>query len=200
MAAAQTSDSEKQAQADPHAWECRDVLRGGERIFMRPLRPADAALYPEFLAAVSNADMRLRFFAPVKELSSATIAQLTNLDYAKAMAFIALDERSGAMLGVVRLHHDPDCPEGEFAVLVRSALKGHGLGWLLMRHMVAYAMASGYKRIHGEVLAENTTMLDICAHLGFHVTDKPGERGVKRVTLDLTRGKSDGNRRTPSRV
>lgn len=197
MSAAQTPDSEKQAQTDPHAWECRDVLRGGERIFMRPLRPADAVLYPEFLAAVSAEDMRLRFFAPVKELSSTVIAQLTDLDYTKAMAFIALDERTGAMLGVVRLHHDPDRPGGEFAVLVRSALKGHGLGWLLMRHMIAYAMASGYKRIHGEVLAENTTMLDMCAHLGFRIVDDPGERGVKLVTFDLTGGKSDGNQRAP---
>ena len=89
------------------------------------------------------------------------------------------------MLGVVRLHYDPDGKAGEYAVLVRSHLKSQGLGWLLMRRMIEYAQAEGLTRIHGQVLAENTTMLAMCAELGFTVTDDPVERGVKVVTLDL---------------
>src|SRR5215470_16068501 len=169
----------------PKEWERHDVLRDGTEVFVRPLKPDDANLYPEFLSDVTAEDLRLRFFAPIRELSPEFIGRLTHLDYAKAMAFIAIEEQSGHMLGVVRLHYDPDGKAGEYAVLVRSHLKSHGLGWLLMHRMIEYAQAEGLARIHGQVLAENTTMLAMCAELGFAVTDDPVERGVRVVTLDL---------------
>jgi RimJ/RimL family protein N-acetyltransferase len=163
-----------------------DVLPDGTRVLMRALRPEDASYYREFVEHVTPDDMRLRFFAAIKELSEHRISELTHLDYDRAMAFIAIDEATDRMLGVVRLHLDDDRQGGEYAVIVRSALKGHGLGWLLMQRMIAYARAIGLKRVHGQVLAENTTMLRMCADLGFHISDDPGSRGIKVVTLTLT--------------
>jgi RimJ/RimL family protein N-acetyltransferase len=169
----------------PSQWERHEVLRDGTRVFVRPIRSEDAALYPEFLAAVTPEDLRLRFFAPTREVSSKLVEKLTRLDYDHAMALIAIDEKTGAMLGVVRLHDDTDGKAGEYAVLVRSHLKGHGLGWLLMRRMIEYARAKGLQRIHGQVLAENITMLAMCAELGFEVADDPATADIKVVTLDL---------------
>ena len=162
-----------------------DVLADGTRVLTRALRPDDAALYPDFAAHVTLEDARLRFFSAVSELSDERIAELTRLDYERAMAFIAIDEANGKMLGVVRLHLDPDRKGGEYAVIVRSALKGHGLGWLLMQRMIEYARMIGLKRVHGQVLAENTTMLRMCAHLGFNIDDDPDAKGTKVVTLEL---------------
>jgi acetyltransferase len=169
----------------PREWEHHAVMRSGLRVFVRPLRPEDQALYPDFLHDVSTDDLRLRFLAPLREVSPELIHRLTHIDYDTAMAFIALDEASGKMLGVVRLHQENDPGDAEYAVLVRSNLKGHGLGWLLMSRIIEYAKAKGLNRIHGEVLAENTTMLAMCAEMGFRITDDPSERGVKRVTLWL---------------
>jgi acetyltransferase len=162
-----------------------DVLPNGRRVLMRPLRPEDAALYPDFIAHVTLQDSRLRFFVAIRELSEERIAELTGLDYDRAMAFIAIDEDSGEMLGVVRLHRDTDGPGGEYAVIVRSALKGQGLGWLLMQRMIEYARAIGLAQVHGQVLAENTTMLRMCAELGFQVHDDAASKGIKVVTLEL---------------
>ena len=171
----------------PKEWERHDVLRDGTRVFVRPLKPDDADLYPDFLSEVTPQDLRLRFFAPIRKLSANMIWSLTHLDYAKAMAFIALEEDTGGMLGVARLHYDPDGQAGEYAILVRSHLKSHGLGWLLMRRLIDYARAQGLARVHGQVLAENTTMLAMCAELGFAIADDPSEPGVKVVTLDLVK-------------
>jgi RimJ/RimL family protein N-acetyltransferase len=171
----------------PREWERHDALRDGTAVFVRPLKPDDAELYPDFLSEVTSEDLRLRFFAPIRELSPELIDRLTHLDYAKAIAFIAIEEKSGRMLGVVRLHYDPDGKAGEYAVLVRSHLKGHGLGWLLMRRIIEYAEAEGLARIHGQVLAENSTMLAMCTELGFTIADDPTERSVKVVTLELTK-------------
>jgi acetyltransferase len=166
-------------------WIRHDVLADGMRVLVRPLRPQDGALYPDFIAHVTIEDTRLRFFIPIRELSERRIAELTRLDYTRAMAFIAIAEATGEMLGVVRLHLDADGQGGEYAVIVRSAMKGHGLGWLLMRRMIDYAKAIGLERIHGQVLAENTTMLRMCHHLGFQIGDDPSSRDIKVVTLEL---------------
>jgi RimJ/RimL family protein N-acetyltransferase len=161
------------------------VLHDGTPVLFRPLKPEDARLYPDFLAEVTREDLRLRFFAAVSEVSHSLIDKLTHYDPAHAMAFIAIEEQSGRMLGVVRLHDDPKDENGEFAILVRSRLKSHGLGWLMMKHMIAFAKDRGLKTVQGQVLAENSTMLTMCAELGFHIADDPSERGVKRVTLPL---------------
>ncbi len=161
------------------------TLRDGEKVLFRPLAPEDARLYPDFLAEVTHEDLRLRFFAAMREVSHELIDKLIHYDPAHAMAFIAIEERTGRMLGVVRLHDDPNGEHAEFAIILRSRLKGHGLGWQMMKHMIAYAKDKGLKTVEGQVLAENSTMLQMCVELGFHVADDMEERGVKHVTLPL---------------
>ena len=87
------------------------------------------------------------------------------------MAFIVLDEDTGHMLGRVRLKDELDEKNAEFAILVRSRLKGHGLGWVLMQHIIDYAKEKRLRRMYGDVLTENTTMLQMCTELGFHAQD-----------------------------
>jgi acetyltransferase len=159
------------------------VLRGGERVLIRRVRPGDMALYADFLADVSAEDLRLRFFARIAELSGAEVDKLGHIDYSHEMAFIALDEDSGQMLGLVRLKDELDEKTAEFAILVRSRLKGHGLGWLLMQRVIDYAKEKGLRRVYGDVLAENATMLQMCAELGFHTEDLGSN--MRRVVLDL---------------
>src|SRR6185437_3332554 len=162
------------------------TLRDGAKVLIRPLTPADGALYPDFLSEVSTDDLRLRFFAPMREVSPELIDKLIHFDPKKAMAFIAVEEASGRMLGVVRLHDDDGGDTGEFAIILRTRLKGHGLGWLMMKHMIANAKDKGLTTVRGQVLAENVTMLHMCEHLGFHVRDDFSERGVKIVDLPLS--------------
>ena len=168
----------------PQECESSEVLPNGTRILVRPLKPEDAALYPAFASDVTLNDARLRFFAPVNKLSEGRIAELTQLDYRRVMAFIAIAEATGDMLGVVRLHRDKE-NGGEFAVIVRSPLKGNGLGWLLMQRMIEYAKGQELKQVQGHVLAENKTMLHMCEQLGFRIANDPTEPGVKAVTLPL---------------
>src|SRR5262249_43539326 len=130
-------------------------------------------------------DLRLRFFAPVKDFSHAFVARFTQIDYARAMALLALEASSGAMLGVVRLHVSTDGNVGEYAILVRSDLKGYGLGWLLMQLIIEYARAEGVKRIEGQVLRENSTMIAMCRAIGFAVKSDPDEEEIVAVSLEL---------------
>jgi acetyltransferase len=143
-------------------------------------------LYGPFFAAVTQQDLRLRFFAPVKEFGHTFIARFTQIDYARAMAFIAVEASSGKMLGVVRLHADANYERGEYAILVRSDLKGRGLGYLLMGMIIEYARAEGLKVIEGQVLSENTAMLEMCKELGFHIASDPDELDICVVRLAIS--------------
>jgi acetyltransferase len=169
----------------PKEWERNVALPDGRVIFVRPVRPEDEPLYERFFQHINQDDMRLRFFGPVKDTGHAFIARLTQIDYGRAMALLAIDHATGELLGVVRLHIDPDQLGGEYAILLRSDLKGRGLGWALMEQIIDYARSEGLKRIHGDVLAENVVMLRMCGQLGFDVRDDGEDRNVKVVTLDL---------------
>ena len=163
--------------------DLHETIQGGERVLIRRVGPDDMALYPEFLRDVSAEDLRLRFFARIAELSAAEIDKLTHLDYSHAMAFIALDEDTGHLLGLVRLKDELDEKTAEFAILVRTRFKGHGLGWLLMQRVIDYAKEKGLRRVYGDVLAENTAMLRMCTELGFQAEDMGSD--FRRVVLDL---------------
>ncbi len=169
----------------PTEWERHVTLADGTALLVRPVRPEDEPLYPPFFAGVTLEDLRLRFFAPIREFSHAFIARFTQIDYARAMAFIAIEQSSGQMLGVVRIHADANYETGEYAILIRSDLKGRGLGWLLMQLMIEYARAEGLRSVRGQVLQENATMLQMCQELGFHIASDPEDRCALVVTLPL---------------
>jgi len=169
----------------PQEWEQTLVLKGGREVFVRPVRPEDEDLFKTFFEAVTPEDLRLRFFAPVRDFSHRFLARLTQLDYARAIAFTAIDPENGSLLGVVRLHADPDHQTGEYAVMVRSDLKGLGLGWALMKLIIRYARADGIDVIKGEVLKENTSMISMCQALGFTVGTSPDDPGIALVTLPV---------------
>ena len=169
----------------PSQWEGELALRDGSRVVVRPMRPEDEPAVQNFLTRVTAEDLRLRFFHAMKEFSHSFIARLTQLDYARAMAFVALDPNTGEMMGAVRLHSDSLYQNGEYAILLQSDLKGKGLGWALMQLLIHYARSEGLKRLSGQVLAENSTMLQMCRDLGFKVTADPDDHSVVDVVLDL---------------
>ncbi len=169
----------------PTGWEKHFKIKDAEQVLLRPIRPDDAALYPKFFEQVTMEDRRLRFFSVQKELPQLFVARLTQIDYAREIAFVALAETNGDLLGVARFAADPDYERAEYAVLLRSDLKGLGLGWLLMRQLIDYATATGVGELFGSVLVENTTMLRMCRELGFEVAADPDDDAVKTVTLRI---------------
>ena len=83
----------------PVEWMRVLSVAGIGSIEIRPIRPEDEALYEEFFRHVSANDLRMRFFTPAKRLSHAHLTRLTQIDYAREIAFVAVGE-TGALLGV----------------------------------------------------------------------------------------------------
>ena len=163
------------------------TLESGRQVLLRPIRPEDEPEHHTFISKLTPEDIRFRFFGMVKELPHSQMARFTQIDYDREMAFIASapgTDGGRETLGVVRTATDPDNERTEFAIVVRSDLKGQRLGWKLLDKMIAYCRARGTQEMVGEVLSDNRAMLALAKRMGFECRAIPGE-GVVETTLTL---------------
>jgi acetyltransferase len=166
------------------------VLWHGRELCLRPIRPEDEALHMEFLQHLDPEDVRMRVFYSKRTMERSELARLVQIDYAREMAFVAMacgPDGQPQTLGVVRAMTDPDNVDAEFGVIVRSELKGSGLGLLLMQKMIGYLRTQGTQRLVATVLDYNERMLKLAKELGFE--DDPGRKdgdGTKGIFLPLT--------------
>ncbi|MEO5338721.1 MAG: GNAT family N-acetyltransferase [Magnetospirillum sp. WYHS-4] len=163
-------------------------LPSGREAVLRPIRPEDEPEHHVFLSQLTAEDIRFRFFGSVRGLPHSQMARLTQIDYDREMAFIATapkpDGKGRETLGVVRTATDPDNERGEFAIVIRSDLKGQGLGRKLLDKMIRYCRDRGTRRLVGQILADNGRMLDLAQAMGFRLEPLPGEEVIEAV-LDL---------------
>jgi acetyltransferase len=157
---------------------------------LRPIRPEDAQAHQDFFHALSPEDVHFRMFGQMRDLSAGQLARFTQIDYAREMAFIATRPKGGKdeTLGVARVVIDPDNVEGEFAIVVRSDLKGKGLGKLLMTRLLDYCRARGLRLVRGTALPENTGMHALARRCGFDVGQ--AAEGTVAMGLDLLAGEA----------
>ena len=75
-------------------------------------------------------DIYLRFFSLMKQFPHMMAARLSQIDYSREMAFVAIappgSADAGDILGVARMIADPNNERAEFAVMVRSDWHGRG--------------------------------------------------------------------------
>jgi acetyltransferase len=175
----------------PYPIELEETLQWrGRNLCLRPIRPEDEALHMEFLQHLDPEDVRMRVFYSKRTMERSELARLVQIDYAREMAFVAMapgPDGQPQTLGVVRAMTDPDNVAAEFGVIVRSELKGSGLGLLLMQKMIAYLRAQGTQRLVATVLNYNERMLKLARELGFkeEASRQAGE-GTRGIFLSLT--------------
>jgi len=174
----------------PYPKELEDeiALAGDGTLLLRPIRPEDEPMLIAAFHKLSPEAVRLRFFAPIKELTHETAAGLTQIDYDREMALVLVDHgRPGKaeLYAVARFSTGPDQEKAEFAITVRDDVTGRGLGSLLMRRLIDYARGRGIGEIFGLVLRENRAMLAVCRSLGFAETTDPDDPAIRFVRLRL---------------
>lgn len=164
------------------------ALPDGRNFLLRPVRPEDEPAFHAAFAKLSTEEIRMRFLHPIKGLTHATAARLTQIDYDREMALVLTrqaEDSSGEIYGVVRLMADPDKERAEFAIIIGSPLIGMGIGSLMMRRMIDYARNQGIREIVGYVLRENRRMLKLAEVFGFIVTPAVNDPAVVQVSLPL---------------
>jgi acetyltransferase len=156
----------------------------GKTYTLRPIRPEDADQHAAMFTRLTPEDIRFRFFSAMRSLSAEQISRMTDVDYGREMAIIAVDDATGETAGVARLvRNDTDGASAEFAVVVEPAAKGRGLASALMRAIIAWGKSQGVAEINGQILADNQPMLAFIKRLGFSVRRIPGEADVLEAIL-----------------
>jgi acetyltransferase len=179
----------------PYPQELREQVRWrGRPIELRPIMPEDEAAHGEFLASLDTEDVRYRFFSVMRRLPHSELARYTQIDYDREMAFVAVGrdaEGHAQTLGEVRAVADPDNVAAEFAIVVRSDLKGMGLGRLLLDKLIAYLRDRGTEELRGETMPDNERMKNLARDCGFKVTPRR-DLGVVELQLQLRRAQAPG--------
>jgi acetyltransferase len=160
----------------------------GRNLTLRPIRPEDETQHRRFLEGIDAEDLRMRVHYTRRVIERSELARLTQIDYEREMAFIITgqaDDGHDETLGVVRASTDPDNVEAEFGILVRTDVKGAGLGQRLMQAILEHARGRGTRRMVASVLSENTAMLGLAKRLGFARAPSTDDHGVERIELEL---------------
>jgi acetyltransferase len=160
----------------------------GRALTLRPIRPEDEAQHRAFLERLDPVDIRMRVFYSRRSIERSELARLTQIDYEREIAFVAtaaLPEGGEETLGVVRAACDPDNHAAEFGIVVRSDLKGGGLGERLMRKLIEHLRAHGTQWLVATVLRENERMLELARNLGFVFDDEQPDPDTLHIHMPL---------------
>ncbi|AQT58873.1 bifunctional acetate--CoA ligase family protein/GNAT family N-acetyltransferase [Cellvibrio sp. PSBB023] len=173
----------------PYPKELEEVflLRNERSVLLRPIRPEDELNLQAFDNSQSKEDRYKRYFAELPQFSHEQMARLTQIDYEREMAFVAVANNAQGdeeILGVVRAQRDPDNTFAEFAMAIRSDLKGIGLGSRMLQKMINYSRAQGTQQLIGCTMLENAGMANLARKLGFMVKYNRDE-GLIDMTLTL---------------
>ena len=181
-----SSESRLAIRPYPQHLEESVTLKNGDACLFRPILPEDEPALQRFIAKVTKEDLYYRYFSEINEFTHEDLANMTQIDYDREMAIVAVRRTDDGeeLLGVTRAISDPDNVDAEFAVLVRSDLKGLGLGRRLLEKLIGYTRDHGLMRLNGITMPNNRGMVTLARKLGFTV-DIQLEDGIVSLTLPL---------------
>jgi acetyltransferase len=166
-------------------------LKDGTRITIRPIRPEDEPLMARFHSTLSDRTVYQRYLQILKlsqRVAHERLARLCFIDYAREIALLALAREPGRdaqeIVAVGRLVKQHGSPEAEFALLIRDAWQGRGLGTELLRRLVQVGRDEKLKKISSDILPENRGMQRVCEKLGFKLQASPHNQ-VVRAEIEL---------------
>jgi acetyltransferase len=170
----------------PHHLEEQVQLKDGQRCLFRPILPEDEPQLRAFIAQVTKEDLYYRYFSEINEFTHDDLANMTQIDYDREMAIVAVRQHNGAdeIIGVTRAISDADNIDAEFSVLVRSDLKGLGMGRRLLEKMIRYTRDHGLQQLNGITMPHNTGMITLARKLNFRVNIQLDD-GIVSLNLPL---------------
>ena len=161
-----------------------DGVPGLGPVHLRPIRAEDGPALVRYFERLTAEDVRLRFFAPLRSLSARQVERFTRLDGARETAFVleAAERGQAEILSVARLAAVSNEARAEFAISVRSDLKGRGVGRYMLGHLMTEARARGFTEVFGDILEENEAMLALSRAMGFSLAPVAENAAIIRAT------------------
>ncbi|WP_188053094.1 bifunctional acetate--CoA ligase family protein/GNAT family N-acetyltransferase [Sphingosinithalassobacter sp. CS137] len=166
----------------PSEWTADLATRDGTALHVRPVVPADEAVLADFFEHVDAQDLRFRFLTAVRHVRRDQIAAMTQIDYRRAMHFLAFAGET--LVASAMLIAESDRSNAELALSVREGWKHKGVSWTLMEHVLRYAEAERIERVESLESSENHAALALEREMGFTAhpcPENPAETLVRKV-------------------
>ena len=156
----------------------RTTVRGLD-IFLRPAKMTDEPMLKDFFYGLSGESLYKRFFSARKDMPHKRLQDFTAVDYSKKMVIMAtvMEKDREAIIGIGQYELNSDMHSAEVALVVSDKYQGQGVGRELLSYLILLARKRGLLGFTGEVLFENTGMVQLFEKMGF-ATSKRGEEGV----------------------
>lgn len=155
---------------EPESYAVDETLRDGTHLHIRAIRADDKQALVDLFERLSPQTVYYRFHGVKKSLSREELVYLTELDFRRQAALVAVlcIDGEDQIVGVGRYASAPRAPEdrAEVALTVEDAHQGRGIGSLLLKHLMGVARAEGVTELDAHVLAENRHMLQLFERTG----------------------------------
>ncbi|MDE2440287.1 MAG: GNAT family N-acetyltransferase [Betaproteobacteria bacterium] len=163
------------------------TLFDGTPVTVRPIRPDDKPLEQDFVQHLSADSRHKRFMSTLKELPPGKLKYLTEIDYVRHLALVAIIQCDGknVEIGVARYVAGPIENECEFAIAIDDAWQGSGVAGILMLSLIDAARARGMQKMEAFILASNDKMIKFARQLGFDVRRDPDDPGMMHAVRTL---------------
>jgi len=160
----------------------------GLNIEIRPIQPEDAELELELVKSLSERSRYLRFMNNMQTLSPKMLSRFTQIDYDREMALIATTQDADNKtieIGVTRYTTNPDGKSCEMAIVVRDDYQHQGVASALLNSLIQHAQSKGLRKMEGEVLSENSSMLALMKQFNFKLKTMADDRNIVQIELNL---------------
>ncbi len=141
------------------------LLSDGTTVCIRPAGPEDHGRVLRMFTGMSPENLRLRFFTVGTDsaVKAADRICATRAPDTRALLALAGDE----VTGTAEFHPSPADPDtADIGLAVADTWHGHGIGTLLLEHLVHAARAAGVRSFTADALTENHLMLKVISDLG----------------------------------
>ncbi|MEO7067114.1 MAG: GNAT family N-acetyltransferase [Rhodanobacter sp.] len=164
-----------------------EALNDGSKVLIRPLREEDREREKIFIDRLSPASRRFRFMDTFKNVGTALLDQMMDVDNLQQVALIALAHDDGELreVGVGRYGATAQDKQCECTITVAEDWRQRGLAVLLMRHLISQARKNGFRQMISLDAVNNAPMRELASFLDFRSQHDPQDSTQVIHTLDL---------------
>lgn len=166
-------------------WSAQLTTRTGLKLKVRPASLEDQETLVDFFGRVTASDLRFRFLSSLKAVGSDMAHELVDVDHTRTENLLAFDSKDGSLAATAMVAADEEGDGAEVAVAVRSDMKGHGVGWAMLKHACDYAKARGIKRLHSVESCDNQSAISLEREMGFTARPCPDDMSLTILSKDL---------------
>jgi acyl-CoA hydrolase/GNAT superfamily N-acetyltransferase len=162
------------------------LVLGGQTVTVRPTKPVDERRIQEHFYKLDRKDVVSRFFHEKKRFARGDVETMSQIDYVRNLAIIAVVGEFGfdRVVGVGEYYLEPSENMAEVAFSVSRDFQGKGLGSILMRKLAKAARENGISGLFAVTSPRNKAMINLFKTLPYKVRSALDDELLLRCRFD----------------